>query len=57
MTKAHRLLAQVYGLMLISERCPDCLGPSIAFDGVHLRQWEKLKREIAAELKPEARPN
>lgn len=50
MTRAHVLLGKLHRLLLSAERCPLCLGPSSALDGKHLREWERLRREVVREL-------
>jgi hypothetical protein len=55
MSRAQELLAKLHRLLMAAERCPSCVGPSSAFEGQHLREWERLKREIIRELT--ARPN
>jgi hypothetical protein len=50
MTRAQQLLARLDRLLSSAERCPVCVGPSSAFDGKHLREWERLKRELRHEL-------
>ena len=50
MSRAHILLGKLAALLKAAERCPHCVPPSSAFDGDHLREWERLKQEIANEL-------
>ncbi len=57
MTRAHQLLAQLYGLILSAEMCDDCLPFEFAFDEHHLEKFKKLRQEIARELKPEHAQN
>jgi hypothetical protein len=40
------LLRELLQLMRGAEHCRECFGPSIAFEGVHARQWESLRRRI-----------
>lgn len=50
MTRLQDLLARIHRLLASAEHCAECVGPSVAFEGEHLAEWQRLKEELRREI-------